>query len=135
MGGVSLDTDMDTAQHNNRSFKTWLEKNMGSAGIDQSPTNTASQSNAMVGNFFAKSPQGPKAMGSLTGAGNEPGQLKSVVPDIAANIVKFAGQDANRAQVTPFDMIPHIGNEMYGKDNLPTFFNQFSNMLKKMKKS
>lgn len=116
------------------SFKTWLEKNMGSAGIDQTPTNTAVQTNAMVGDFFTNSPEGADMLGNLTGIGNNTSQLRIQVPDIAGQVVKFAGQDAKRAQVTPMDVFPQIGREVFGKQQLPTFFRGLAQMLKKMKK-
>jgi len=115
-------------------FKTWLEKSMGTAGIDQTPTSTASQTNAMVGNFFTNSPKGPDLMGDLTGIGNDNSQLQKVAPDVAGQIVKFAGQDARRAQVGPTDVLPQIGTEIFGKQQLPTFFRGLARMLKKMKK-
>lgn len=107
---------------------------MGTAGIDQSPTNTASQTNAMVGNFFANAPKGPEMFGDLTGAGNNNSILQRRVPDISSQIVRFAGQDAKRAQITPTDVLPQIGREIFGKQQLPTFFRGLAQMLKKMKK-
>lgn len=116
-----------------KSFKSWLEANMGSAGIDQTPTNTASQSNAIAGDFFANAPQGPDLMGDLTASGTDNTQLRRQVPDIAAQAIQFAGQDAKRAQLTPVDMMRSMGTEVFGK-KLPSYFRSFAHMLKKMKK-
>jgi hypothetical protein len=115
-------------------FKTWLEKSIGSAGIDQSPTDTAAQTNAIVSDFFANSPKGGEDLSSLTRAGDDNSRLHTLVPDIASRMINWAGPRARRAGISPMDTIPHIGTELWDKNQQPTFFRSFARMLKKMKK-
>ena len=115
-----------------KSFKSWLEGNMGSAGIDQSPTDTATQASSMIGDFFANAPKGPEFLGDITSAGNDAAQLQNIVPNVAAQTIQFAGQDARRSQIGPLDIMRQMGPRVSPKPS--PYFRQFSRMLKKMNK-
>jgi hypothetical protein len=127
VGVVVLDTStMD-------SFKQWLELEAASFDSDQrsaNPTSDAVALNRFTSDYFTKDPDGPDMLSKITQGRNS--QLGRVMPQVGADIIKFAGPEAKG--YNPAHTFGAVGQAVFGSNKQPTFFRKLAAMRKFMKK-